>query len=82
MLSVISYVLWEGHSALWQIPVAITFVYGIVMMYMNYREYFDGPYPFFRVKHQSRAATVLWMAALTGMITVIALLIRMAPGSI
>ena len=82
VLSVISYVLWEGHSALWQIPVAITFVYGIVMMYMNYREYFDGPYPFFRVKHQSRAATVLWMAALTGMITVIALLIRMAPGSI
>ena len=52
------------------------FVYGIVMMYMNYREYFDGPYPFFRVNHQSRMATVLWMAALTGMITVIALVMR------
>ena len=78
VLSVISYVLWEGHSAVWQVPVAITFVYGIVMMYMNYREYFDGPYPFFRVNHQSRAATVLWIAALTGMITVIALVMRWA----
>ena len=76
VLSVISYVLWEGHSAVWQIPVAITFVYGIVMMYLNYRECFDGPYPFFRVNHQSRMATVLWMAGLTGMITVIALVIR------
>ena len=78
VLSVISYVLWEGHSAVWQVPVAITFVYGIVMMYMNYRECFDGPYPFFRVNHQSRLATVLWMAGLTGMIAVIALVIRMA----
>ena len=76
VLSVISYVLWEGHSAVWQIPVAITFVYGIVMMYLNYRECFDGPYPFFRVNHQSRMATVLWMAALTGMIAVIALSVR------
>ena len=76
VLSVISYVLWEGHSAVWQVPVAITFVYGIVMMYLNYRECFDGPYPFFRVNHQSRMATVLWMAALTGMITVIALVMR------
>ena len=69
VLSVISYVL---------VPVAITFVYGIVMMYMNYRECFDGPYPFFRVNHQSRLATVLWIAALTGMITVIALVMRWA----
>ena len=76
VLSVISYVLWEGHSAVWQVPVAITFVYGIVMMYLNYRECFDGPYPFFRVNHQSRLATVLWMAGLTGMITMIALSVR------
>jgi hypothetical protein len=81
VLSVISYVLWEGHSAVWQVPVAITFVYGIVMMYLNYRECFDGPYPFFRVNHQSRLATALWMAGLTGMITVIALVIRMASGT-
>ena len=40
------------------------------------QECFDGPYPFFRVNHQSRMATVLWMAGLTGMITVIALVIR------
>ena len=63
------------------VPVAITFVYGIVMMYLNYRECFDGPYPFFRVKQQSGLATVLWMAGLTGMITVIALVMRMVPGA-
>ena len=69
------YAVYSG--AFWRrVPVAITFVYGIVMMYMNYRECFDGPYPFFRVNHQSRLATVLWMAGLTGMITVIALVIR------
>ena len=49
---------------------------GLVMMYLNYRECFDGPYPFFRVNHQSRLATVLWMAGLTGMIAVITLVIR------
>ena len=76
VLSVISYILWEGHSSAWMIPVAITFVYGIVMMYMNYREWFDGPYPFFRVNHQSRLATIFWIAALTGMITVISLVMR------
>ena len=78
VLSVLSYVMWEGHSSAWAVPVVITFVYGITMLYMNYREYFDGPYPFFRVNHQSRAATVLWIAALTGMITVIALVMRWA----
>ena len=67
VLSVLSYVMWEGHSSAWAVPVVITFVYGITMLYMNYREYFDGPYPFFRVNHQSRTATVLWTAALTVM---------------
>ena len=76
VLSVLSYVMWEGHSSAWAVPVVITFVYGITMLYMNYREYFDGPYPFFRVNHQSRTATVLWTAALTVMISVIAFTVR------
>ena len=76
VLSVLSYVMWEGHSSAWAVPVVITFVYGITMLYMNYREYFDGPYPFFRVNHQSRTATVLWTAALTVMILVIAFTVR------
>ena len=76
VLSVISYVLWEVHSAAWMIPVAITFVYGIIMLFMNYKGWFDGPYPFFRVKYQSKMATVLWVAALTGMITVITLAVK------
>ena len=71
---------WKIFAYYTQISNLITLVssvvYGIVMMYMNYRECFDGPYAFFRVNHQSRLATVLWMAGLTGMITVIALVIR------
>ena len=33
----------------------------------------DGPYPFFRVHHQSVMATTLWMAALIGLITLISI---------
>ena len=80
VLSSLSYVLLEGHSSVWQVPVVITFVYGITMLYMNYREWFVGPYPFFRVNHQSRAATVMWTAALTGMITAISFTVRWIAG--
>lgn len=75
VLSIVSYVLWEPHSSAWVIPVVITFLYGITMLIMNWKGRFDGPYPFFRVNHQSRQATVLWTAALTGMISLISLAI-------
>ena len=71
ILSVCSYLLWEAHAALWLLPVAVTLLYGIVMLFLNARDRFDGPYPFFRVRHQSVAATVIWMAALIGLITLI-----------
>ena len=68
IVSVGSYLLVERHvlnpSSI-IIPTAVTFVYGMVMLYENYRGWFDGPYPFFRVKQQSVIATVLWMAVLT-----------------
>ena len=72
VLSVLSYSLWEPHAGVWFLPVAVTFAYGVIMLVMNAKERFDGPYPFFRVRHQSAGATVLWMAALTGLITLIA----------
>lgn len=64
ILSTISYVFAERHSGLIWLPVVITLVYGLVMLYLNGVRKVDGPYPFFRVHHQSVMATVLWMAVL------------------
>ena len=57
------------------VPTVITFIYGAVMLWLNYRGLFDGPYPFFRVKHQSAGATVLWMAVLIAAIALMSALI-------
>ncbi len=46
------------------LPVVVTLVYGLVMLYLNGIRKVDGPYPFFRVHHQSVMATVLWMVVL------------------
>ena len=73
VLSVLSYLLWEPHASIWLLPVAVTFLYGIIMLIMNAKEKFDGPYPFFRVHHLSVMATTLWMAALIGLITLISI---------
>ncbi len=73
ILSVTSYILWEPHAYVWYVPVVLTFIYGMIMLYLNWKDKVDGPYPFFKVKQQRSLATVLWMAALTGVITLIAL---------
>lgn len=59
-----------GFEMLW-LPVVVTLVYGLIMLYLNWMRRVDGPYPFFRVHNQSAAATVIWTAALVGMITAI-----------
>ncbi len=64
IISVLTYILWEPHSNLWLLPVAVTTIYGLVMLYLNWKQVFDGPYPFFRVHNQSLTATVLWMLGL------------------
>ena len=71
VLSVASYIMLEDHSHMWMFPVILTFVYGVVMLAMNAKDKYDGPYPFFRVHDQSKAATVMWVAVLTGIITII-----------
>ena len=80
VLSVLSYILWEPHSRAWYVPVAITLVYGLVMVYLNYVRAIDGPYPFFRVHCQSRTATVLWIVALLIVVTVISVAILLIAG--
>lgn len=72
----LSYMLVESHvpsAPAILIPTAVTFLYGMIMLFLNYKDRFDGPYPFFRIKAQSAAATILWMTALTGAIALISL---------
>ena len=72
-VSITSYMLWERHSSMWMIPVAVTLVYGIVLLYLNHTEIVEGPYPFFRVHQQSVRATVIWMTVLTILIAAFSL---------
>ena len=83
IISIASYLLIEQHvksaSAI-LLPTMVTFLYGVAMLWLNYKGLFDGPYPFFRVKKQSVKATVLWMtiliAAIAGLSAVLYLLGR------
>lgn len=75
ILSFTSYYLWEEHSHLWILPVILTFVYGVVMLILNGTGKYDGPYPFFRIHKQSKAATVMWIIILIAIIAGISILI-------
>ena len=77
VISTVSYLLFEkaaGRRWIW-LPVVVTLAYGLVMLYLNAKGIFDGPYPFFRVRNQSVQATVLWMVILTIVITVISAIV-------
>ena len=71
VISTASYVLFEQHSGMIWLPVIVTLLYGLIMLYLNGIRKVDGPYPFFRVHNQSVLATVLWMIVLTAVITAI-----------
>lgn len=73
ILSVYSYIVLEQHTDCWYVPALVTLVYGLIMLYMNRIERFDGPYPFFRVNHQSPAATALWVIVLLLIISAISI---------
>jgi len=75
ILSLVSYICWEPHTDIWLLPSLSTLAYGIIMLVLNGTGKADGPYPFFRVKNQSAAATVLWMLLLFGMIAAVSLVI-------
>lgn len=77
VISVTSYILWEQHNTVMLLPIIITFVYGIIMLLLNYLRKYDGPYPFFKVYEQSKRATVLWTIALVAIISVISYVISL-----
>ena len=77
LLSTVSYIFFENHAGLiwlW-LPPAVTLIYGLTLLYLNGKEIVDGPYPFFRVRHQSALATVLWMTALMAAVSGISALV-------
>ena len=76
VLSVCSYMLFEKHVTdlrMVLLPVMVTLFYGVFMMVLNGLGKFEGPYPFFRVRHQSVKSTALWTAALAAIILALSL---------
>ncbi len=78
LTSIASYILFESHAHLWILPTVLTFIYGMAMLYLNYIGKVDGPYPFFRVRRQSKTATLLWMTALTCLIAFLSFILSRA----
>lgn len=80
LISILSYIFLEEHVSsgmAWLVPSVCTLIYGVIMLILNGMNYFDGPYPFFRVHNQSWEATVLWIGALTAVITVLSILLSL-----
>ncbi len=66
VLSAISFLFAEDRvSLVWiWLPVTVTLIYGLIMLYLNASGVIDGPYPFFRIKKLGVRLTVLYMAGL------------------
>ena len=73
ILCVASYVLAENHvPAIWAVlPVIVTMVYGAVLIWLNYKKKFEGPYPFFKVHKIGFKKTAIWMAVLVAVVALI-----------
>lgn len=66
IISTLSYMLFEkrvGIGWVW-LPAAITLIYGLIMLYMNYTKRIEGPYPFFLIRANGIRMTTVWMACL------------------
>ena len=77
ILSTLTYMLFEKRAPfhwIW-LPGVLTLIYGLVMLYFNYIDVVDGPYPFFKIKQQGIKVTVLWMFALFMAVTVFSVLL-------
>lgn len=82
ILSFVSYIFWERHSTVWPLPVILTILYGLTMMFLNVINKIDGPYPFLRIRHQSRIASVGWFFGLIAIISVISFTVIFLAGCI
>lgn len=73
ILTTSSYIFAEDRASYaWIIlPALFTLVYGLVMVHLNSIGKVDGPYPFFKIKKQGMKKTVIWMAALFAVVSII-----------
>ena len=80
VLCAVSYIVFEEHvgRGLFRLPVAVTFICGMTMLYLNWKGRVDGPYPFFRVRKQTPVMTTIWMAVLITVISLISVLVGIA----
>ncbi len=77
IVSTCSYMFLEkrvGIKWIW-LPVVVTLVYGLIMLYLNYIGKVEGPYPFFYIKQMGTKLTVIWMVCLMIVMSVISLLV-------
>lgn len=81
-LNLTSYVFLEAHAggSVMFLPPAATLLYGAVMLYMNYIGRIDGPYPFLRIRKQSKKATVIWILVLLAGMSAISKLVSLIAG--
>lgn len=77
VISTLTYLFLEKKVSLsWIVlPVAITLIYGLVMLYLNYTKKVEGPYPFFMIRSMGGKLTTIWMAALLVVVSIISLLV-------
>lgn len=81
LLNTLSYVFLETHAeGSVFLPPAATLLYGVIMLYMNYVEKVDGPYPFLRIRHQTKTATVIWIIVLLAAMGAISSLVALVAG--
>ena len=73
LISFASYVFLERHSDLWHIPVLVTFIYGILMIWLNHLGKIEGPYDFLMIRRNGIKATIRWIIVLLLVISLISL---------
>ncbi len=80
IISTVSYTVIERKAPLFWIwlPPTATLIYGMTMLYLNYKDSVDGPYPFFKIKEQGIVRTILWMVGLFAVVSIISLLVYWA----
>ncbi len=73
ILSLVSYMAFENKAPFgWVLlPIAVTLIYGLTMVYFNAKGTIEGPYPFFMVKRFGKKFVAIWMVCLIVVTTAI-----------
>ncbi len=83
VLTTLSYIFLEYHvSTIWMIlPVCVTLLYGFTMIYLNYKDKVDGPYPFFKINKIGKRMTAIWVVVILGVTAVLSGIVGYKPAN-